>query len=89
MTVMNPKKVVLVDAPQEVWHLVKGETDGWRQFGAGDFWGRREDFSLGKMSYIKLLTYEKKIASVTCISDICMRFLVIPAAAWRSTTGPC
>ena len=56
MTVMNPKKIVLVDATQEVWHLVKSETDGWRQFGTGDFWGRREDFSFGKMSYIKLLT---------------------------------
>ncbi len=56
MTVMNPKKVVLVDAPQEAWTSIKEETENWRQFGARDMWGRRDEFAIGKMAFVKLLT---------------------------------
>ncbi len=39
----------------QVWQLVKSESDDWRSH-TGDFWGRREDFSMGKMAYVKMLT---------------------------------
>ena len=58
---MKPKKVVLVDTPPEAWRVVKEETEHWRgratAAGAGgDFWGRKEEYSVGKISFVGLLT---------------------------------